>query len=161
MKHVWRARARSLAHGPADCCQCPAGQPDQPAATEAVPGNPPGFLQARQTAKARRGPHLVCLHVPCNDPRTLGQTSLVQHSLLQSSHWFCLTANPQPNFLFSSRMRFGGWLPTLMGDTQCWVCPQGQTPIREVHCSQCLPIPARRESPWLVPTPTFGTVFQC
>ena len=27
----------------------------------------------------------------------------------------------------SSRMRFGVWSPTLMGDTQCWVCPQGQT----------------------------------
>ena len=28
----------------------------------------------------------------------------------------------------ASRMRFGGWSPTLMGNAQCWMCPRGQSP---------------------------------
>ena len=28
----------------------------------------------------------------------------------------------------TSKMRFGGWLPTLVGNTQCWVHLQGQSP---------------------------------
>ena len=54
------------------------------------------------------------------------ETSLFQILPTVDLHWqFSIPRLGQQRFATSSRMRFGGWLPTLMGNTQHWVCLQG------------------------------------